>query len=104
MYDLRNDFDMKPEDVRSPFDCIDVLFHEFMADDIATVERIYEVAGLPMTNESRAQIQAYLDAHPRGVDGQVVYDLRNDFDTKPEDVRSPFDFYLNQFDVRLEVR
>jgi hypothetical protein len=83
---------------------IDVLFHEFMADDVATVERIYEVAGLPMTNESRVQIHAYLDAHPRGVDGQVVYDLRNDFDAKPEDVRAPFDFYLSQFDVALEVK
>jgi hypothetical protein len=83
---------------------VDVLFHEFMADDVATVERIYEVAGLPMTNESRAQIQAYLEAHPRGKDGQVVYDLRSDFDAKPEDIRAPFEFYLNKFDVRLEVK
>jgi len=88
-----------------PIDCsVDVLFHEFMADDVATVERIYEVAGLPMTKESRAQIQSYLNAHPRGRDGQVVYDLRSDFDAKPEDVRAPFDSYLNQFDVRLEVK
>jgi hypothetical protein len=57
-----------------------------------------------MTNESRAQIKAYLEAHPRGKDGQVVYDLRGDFDAKPEDVRAPFDFYLNHFDVRLEVK
>ena len=74
-----------------------------MADDVATVERIYEVANLPMTSESRAQIQAYLAAHPRGKDGQVVYDLRGDFDATPEDVRAPFDFYLDEFDVRLEV-
>ncbi len=26
------------------------------------------------------------------------------FDAKPEDVRAPFDFYLNEFDVRLEVK
>ncbi len=37
---------------------VDVLFHEFMADDAATVERIYEVAGLVMTDEARAQIEA----------------------------------------------
>ena len=83
---------------------VDVLFHEFMADDVATVERIYEVAGLPMTNQSRAELQSYLRAHQRGKDGQVVYDLRRDFEATPEDVRESFDFYLNEFDVRLEVK
>jgi hypothetical protein len=82
---------------------IDVLFHEFMADDVAMVERIYEVARLPMTAEARAQIHAYMAAHPRGKEGQVVYDLRKDFDADPKAVRAPFDFYLNEFDVRLEV-
>jgi hypothetical protein len=83
---------------------VDVLFHEFMAGDVETVERIYEVAGLPMTNEARAQIHAYLDAHPRGKEGQVVYDVRNDFHAEPADVRAPFDFYMNEFDVRAEVK
>ena len=45
---------------------VDVLFHEFMADDLATVERIYRVAGLAMTDEARHQITAYRDAHQRG--------------------------------------
>ena len=53
--------------------------------------------------ESRAEIQEYVHAHPRGKEGQVVYDLRADFDVEPHDVRAPFDFYLNEFDVRLEV-
>lgn len=82
---------------------IDVFFDDFMADDVATVERIYEVASLPMTDQSRAQIQSYLESHPRGKEGQVVYDLRGDFDATPEDVRAPFDFYLNEFELRVEV-
>ncbi len=81
----------------------DVLFHEFMADDLATVERIYEVAGLPMTDEARHQITAYRDAHPRGLDGQVVYDLRSDFDVTPEEVRAQFGFYLDRVPVWAEV-
>jgi len=83
---------------------IDVPFHEFMADDVAMVERIYEVAGLPMTNEARAQIDAYMADHPRGKEGQVVYDLREDFGVDPKDVRAPFDSYMNEHDVRVEVR
>jgi Sulfotransferase family len=82
---------------------LDVLFHEFMADDLATVERIYAVAGLPLTPEARAQIQAYLREHPRGKEGQVVYDLRRDFDTEPAELRRPFGFYLDRFPVRVEV-
>jgi hypothetical protein len=83
---------------------IDVLFHEFMADDLATVERVYEAARLPMTDAARARITAYLDAHPRGSDGRVVYDLRADFDVTPGEVRSRFAFYLDAFDVRVEVQ
>jgi Sulfotransferase family len=83
---------------------IDVLFHEFMADDLGTVERIYDAAGLDLTAEARAQIVAYRDAHPRGKDGQVVYDLRTDFGVAPDEVRAGFGGYLDRFDVRLEVR
>jgi hypothetical protein len=82
---------------------IDVPFHEFMADELATVERIYEVAGLPMTDEARAQIRAHLDDHARGKHGRVVYDLREDFGAEPARVREPFGFYLERFAVRNEV-
>jgi hypothetical protein len=82
---------------------VDVLFHEFMADDFAAVERIYDVAGLPMTDAARGQIQAYLREHPRGKEGQVVYDLRRDFDAEPAELRRPFGFYLERFPVRVEV-
>jgi hypothetical protein len=82
---------------------VDVLFHEFMDDDLATVERIYRVAGLAMTDEARHQITAYRDAHRRGVVGQVAYDLRADFGVSPPEVRRPFDFYLDRFPVAVEV-
>jgi hypothetical protein len=75
-----------------------------MANDVATVEKIYEVAGLPMTDDARAQIAAYIDAHPRGKDGQVVYDVRNDFGADPAELRKAFDFYLEKFPVRIEVK
>jgi hypothetical protein len=82
---------------------VDVLFHEFMRDDLATVERIYAVAGLALTDEARSQLTAYRDDHRRGLDGQVVYDLQADFGVTPEEVREPFGFYFDRFDVRAEV-
>lgn len=83
----------------------DVLFHEFMADDVGTVEQIYEVAGLEMTAEARSQIQSYMDAHPRGKDGQVVYDVRQDFGADPAELRKAFDFYFEAFPgVKIQVK
>lgn len=81
---------------------IDVLFHEFMRDDVATVERIYEVAGLPMTDEARATLAAYMVEHPRGKHGRIVYDLVGDFGVDPEALRSRFDFYYQRFPVKIE--
>ena len=83
---------------------VDVLFHEYMADEMGTLERVYECAGIELTDQARAEIEAYRSAHPRGKEGQVVYDLRRDFSTTPEEVRSRFSEYLDRFDVRIEVQ
>jgi len=83
---------------------IDVRFDEFMADDFAMVERIYAVAGLPMTDVARAEIRAHLAEHQRGKHGRIVYDLRADFGVEPERVREDFGFYLERFGVATEVR
>jgi hypothetical protein len=83
---------------------IDVPFHEFMADDVGMIEKIYEVAGLPMTNEARKNLDNYMLAHPRGKAGQVIYDLRKDFDANPAELRKAFDFYADKFPMRVEVQ
>ena len=87
-----------------PARTVDVPFHEFMADELGMVARIYEAAGLPLTAAARAEIEGYVRAHPRGKDGQVVYDLRRDFEVEPAELRRPFQFYLDRFPVREEVR
>ena len=38
---------------------LDVLFHEFMADDLAMVERIYALAGPPVTPQARALVDKH---------------------------------------------
>jgi hypothetical protein len=54
---------------------VDVRFDEFMADDLAMVERIYELADQPFTGSTRSAVTAYLAEHPRGRHGRVAYDL-----------------------------
>lgn len=81
---------------------IDVLFHEFMGDDVAMVRRIYEVADLPMTEGARASLDAYMASNPRGKHGRIVYDLLGDFGVDPASLRKRFDFYYERFPVRIE--
>ena len=83
---------------------LDVLFHEFMADDLGTVEAIYHRAGLTMTDAAQQQLQQYLLDNPRGKHGQVIYRLEQDFGIEPAALRERFRFYLDQFPVRVEVR
>ncbi len=52
---------------------IDLLFHDFMADDMAAVEEVYDVAGQPFTDASRTAMEAFCSSHPRGRNGTVVY-------------------------------
>jgi Sulfotransferase family len=82
---------------------IDVLFHEFMADDLGMVEKIYEKANLAMTASARNELQFFIDEHPRGKEGRVVYNLREDFGVEPAQLRQRFAFYFERFPVQVEV-
>ena len=83
---------------------LDVLFHDYMADEMGTLERVYDCAGIKLTDQARIELEAYRTAHPRGKEGRVVYDLRRDFSTTAEQVRSRFGAYLDRFPVRIEVQ
>jgi hypothetical protein len=82
---------------------LDVLFHEFMADDLATVERIYALAELPVTPDARGSLEGYLAANPRGKHGRIRYDLKNDFGVEPDALRERFAFYFERFAVEAET-
>jgi hypothetical protein len=81
---------------------VDVLFHEFMAADIQTAERIAHRAGLPATSDSRRAFEDFMARNPRGKHGRVVYDLEGDFGVRPADVRERFAFYYERFPVEVE--
>ena len=81
---------------------VDVMFHDFMADDLATVGRIYERSELDFDDRTRARVEHHLAEHGRGAHGRVVYDLRGDFGLDPDRVRERFDFYFDRFPVRAE--
>jgi hypothetical protein len=64
---------MRDHDALPPERTIDVHFDEFMADDLAMVERVWETAGYRPTAESRAAVADYLAGHARGRFGRIDY-------------------------------
>ncbi|HTT86853.1 MAG TPA: sulfotransferase, partial [Acidimicrobiales bacterium] len=80
---------------------IDVRFDEFMADDLAMVRRIYELAGQPLTDEAAAAMARFMETHGRGRHGTVVYQPEVlGIDTAER--RRALSFYSERFDVAAE--
>jgi hypothetical protein len=78
---------------------IDVHFTEFMADDVAMVERIYAIAGQPFTERVRSAMDAFMQTHPRGRHGGVVYDL-SQFGLDAGERRQALQFYVDRFGIQ----
>ncbi|HMC02769.1 MAG TPA: hypothetical protein VKI23_01475 [Cellulomonadaceae bacterium] len=81
---------------------LDVRFHEFMADDIATVRRIYAVADQPFGPDVEAAMVRFMADHPRGRDGGVRYDLEGDFGIDAVERRAAMREYVTRFGVEEE--
>jgi len=81
--------------------CLDVAFHEFMADDIATIRRIYDLADQPFTGETDAAMTQFMADHPRGKHGRVLYDL-SQFGVDSRERRQALQFYVDAFDITIE--
>jgi len=76
---------------------VDVPFEVFMADDMAVVRAVREKAGLPETEQANREVAEFIESHPRGKFGQIIYNLERDFGIKPSELRKRFDFYFDAF-------
>ena len=80
---------------------IDVRFDEFMADDLAMVRRIYEVAGQPVTDERRRRHAAFLAAAPpRPPRGGAL--RPGPVRDRPDPLAGRLAFYVDRFGVTRE--
>lgn len=82
---------------------IDVRFHEYMADQMGTIERVYDLAELELTPAARMRIEGYMQANPRGKHGSAAYDLRGQFGLDPDALWERFGFYTQRFGIKREV-
>ena len=88
-------------DVLPAAQTIDVHFDEFMADDLAMVARVYDLAGQPLDERARTSMAAFMAEHPRGRHGTIDYDL-GQFALDPAERRRALSFYTDRFGVSLE--
>ena len=89
--------------VWGPKQSMDVMFHEFMAGDMETVQKIYDLHGLELTPKAQQEMDDFIKAHPRGKYGRVRYHLKEHFGVAPEQIRERFKFYYDAFPVKIEV-
>ena len=82
---------------------VEVMFADIVEDDVRTAAGVLERAGLPVTADCRADIQHYMDSHPRGKNGRVVYDLEGDFGLDADELRGRFAFYTDAFGIPSET-
>ena len=89
-------------DAFGPDQSLDVLFHQYMADQENTARRVYQLAGLDLPPETEAKLLGYLAENPRHAHGKVVYDLEGVFGMSVADLRRRFAFYYDRFPVKQE--
>lgn len=75
---------------------IDVRFDEFMADDLAMVQRVWDTAGYSPSEDSKKAVAQYMASHGRGRLGRVEYHAE-DLGLDKDDLRRRFAPYVERF-------
>jgi len=92
---------VETRDVLPDEQAIDVRFHEFMADDVGMVERVYGVAGQPFTPAVRRAMDDFMAANQRGRHGGINYSFEQ-LGLDQGDRRHALAFYVDRFGVEVE--
>ena len=87
---------VRDRDTVGPDRSIDIRFDDFMADEFGVAERVYALAGEPLTEEARTAIAGYLSGHQRGRLGNVETSCQM-FGLTRESLRARFAPYVERF-------
>ena len=81
----------------------DVLFTDFVRDQFAVVEQIYDAFGLPMSVEGAAAMHAFIAHNPPGKHGVHAY-RPEDYGIDREQTRADFAEYIDHFGLPPEEK
>jgi hypothetical protein len=80
----------------------DMLFLDFVEDQFAVVEKIYERFGLPMSGMAADRMRAFIADNPKGKHGIHRY-APEEFGVKPDAIRQAFRPYMERFGLGSEA-
>lgn len=87
---------LRDRDVLGADRSTDVRFDDFMADEMAVAQRVYELSGEPFADQARAAVADYLAGHRRGRLGNVATSCEM-FGLDEADLRARFAAYTDRF-------
>lgn len=94
---------VRDRDIVAAEHSMDIGFHHLNGNEMSLLHTLYERGGVELTSAVRKSFQRYLDSNPRGKHGRLRYDLQRHFGVTADDLRAPFGFYFDRFDVRPET-
>jgi hypothetical protein len=88
----------------APADAVfyDMYFRDFVADQFAVVERIYDALDIPMTGEAADRMRAFIADNPKDKHGVHRY-APEEFGVDPAAVRRAFHRYIERFGLEPEA-
>ena len=79
----------------------DMYFPDFVADQFACVEQIYDGLGLTMTAAGAERMQAFIADNPKGKHGSHTY-TPQEYGLDPAQIRRELTSYIERFQLRPE--
>ena len=77
----------------------DMHFNDFVKDQFAVVEKIYDSFNIPMSQSGAARMRTFIADNPKGKHGSHQYSPE-EFGVDPSTVRAEFRSYIERFDLR----
>ncbi len=81
---------------------IDIGFHDLNGGEMPVLQEYYRRAGVDIPDKVAKRFSDYVESNRRGTKGAIPYDLHRHFGVTAEELRAPFAFYFDRFDVRPE--
>lgn len=84
-----------------PGQFIDIFHDQFVKDPWPSLEAIYQAGGSSLSEQGRSNMQAWLDANPKGKHGKHEYKLE-DYGINQQDVDDLFGDYIQRYQLSMD--